>query len=152
MQLRRVRLRKGHVGQHGVLGLVHDRCELGQLGAHLAGDLVPLRLRRGDVGLGEGGVLKLRDRAPHLLAGVGYQIADEVNPTALPGDAEDLGDGCIQALVRVRDHQLHALQSPPAQLAQELQPERLRLLQASVHAEHLLASGQRLHVHGGRRR
>ena len=32
---------KAHVGQHVVLGLVHDRRQLGQLGPELVGDLAP---------------------------------------------------------------------------------------------------------------
>jgi hypothetical protein len=33
-----VLLGEGHVGEHVLLGLVEQRCELGQLGAHLVGD------------------------------------------------------------------------------------------------------------------
>ncbi len=35
---------KVHVGEHAVLGLVHEGGELGQLGPELAGDPAPLRL------------------------------------------------------------------------------------------------------------
>ncbi len=48
-----------------------------------------------------------------------------------------LGDGSLDALVRVGDHELDAAQAAPPQLAQELGPEGLGLGGADVHAQHL---------------
>jgi hypothetical protein len=44
MQLRAVFLREGHVGQHVVLGVVHDGRELRSLGPDLVGDGTPRAL------------------------------------------------------------------------------------------------------------
>ena len=43
-----------------------------------------------------------------------------LNPTALPGRIEALGDRSLDALVRIRDDQLDAAQATPCQLAQGL--------------------------------
>src|SRR3954447_13017643 len=50
---------------------------------------------------------------------------------------QNLADGGLQPLVRVRDHQLRPAQAAPCQAAQELAPERLGLAVADRHAEHL---------------
>jgi hypothetical protein len=46
--------RKGHVGEHVDLGLVHERGELRQFGAQLVGDPAPLCASRFGIVLGEG--------------------------------------------------------------------------------------------------
>ena len=50
---------------------------------------------------------------------------------------ESGGDGRLQALVRVRDHQPGAAQAAPREAAQEFDPERLGLAVPDRHAEHL---------------
>jgi hypothetical protein len=98
---------ESHVGQHVGLGLVHDGGELGHLGADLVGDGAPLaagslgsllREGSGDEGAGD---------PPPALAGMGQDIAHEVHAAALPGGAQHLGDGGLDALMGVRDHQPH---------------------------------------------
>src|SRR5205814_418637 len=60
-----------------------------------------------------------------------------VDRAALPGTAKDLSDCVLQALVRVRDDELHAGQAAPDEAAQEVAPERLRLRFPAVEADHL---------------
>ena len=50
---------------------------------------------------------------------------------------QHLGDGGLDALVGVGDHQLDAAQAAPRELAQELGPEGLGLRGADIHAQHL---------------
>src|SRR5450755_2612018 len=67
---------------------------------------------------------------------------------ALPGGFEDLGDGRLDALVAVADHQLDATQAAPVQAAQELGPEGLGFRVPDLQAEHLaLALGVDPHRH-----
>ena len=47
MQLGPVRRREVHIGQHVILGLVHEGGELVAVGPQLIGDLAPLRLGGG---------------------------------------------------------------------------------------------------------
>ena len=68
---------------------------------------------------------------------MGERVAQEVDAAALPGRVEDFADGGLQPLVRVGDDELDAAQPATPQLAQELDPERLRLGRADVHAERL---------------
>ena len=56
---------------------------------------------------------------------------------ALPGGAETLRDGGLDALVGSRDHQLHPAQTPPRQLAKELGPDRLGLGSACFQTRNL---------------
>lgn len=58
---------------------------------------------------------------------VGQCVALEVDAAALPGRAENLGDGGLYALVVVADDQLHATQAAPRQLAKKLGPDRFCL-------------------------
>src|ERR1700760_1625089 len=64
-------------------------------------------------------------------------VAHEVNAATLPGGVEHFADSRLDALVRVRDHELDAAQTPAGELAQERGPERFGLGRADVHAEHL---------------
>ena len=63
-------------------------------------------------------------------------VAHEVDAAALPGGAQHLGGGGLEAFVGVRDDELDAAQPAPRQLAQELAPERLGFRGADVQAEH----------------
>jgi hypothetical protein len=47
--------RKVHVGEHVVLGGVHQFGQLGDLGAELVGDAAPLDVGGGRIGFGESG-------------------------------------------------------------------------------------------------
>ena len=113
-----------------------QRGELGQFGAQLVGDLAPLLARGLGVVLGEGGGDESGDDAAAALAGMGQGVAHEVHAAALPGGAQHFGDGRLDALVGVGDHQLDAAQAAPRELAQELGPEGLGLRRADIHAEH----------------
>ena len=62
--------------------------------------------------------------------------AHDIHPAALPGGIENLGDGGLQHLLRVGDHQLGAARTAPGQAAQELDPERFGLAVPGGHAEH----------------
>ena len=65
-------------------------------------------------------LLRLRD--------TGEQVSRRVNAAALPCRAlQDLGGGRLQALMRIRDDQLHALEAALHEAAQELHPEHHRL-------------------------
>src|SRR5439155_25782601 len=77
------------------------------------------------------------DYASAAAAGMGEHVAHEVDTAALPGGVEHLGDRGLDAFVGVRDHQLDAAQPAPAQLAQEVGPERLGFGGANIHAQHL---------------
>ena len=116
-----------HVGEHVLLRRVQQGGELGQLGANLVGDLAPLR--PGGVGmiLSEGGGDEGRDHAPATPAGMGQRVAHEVHPAALPSGAKHAGDRGLDALVRIRDHQLDPGQAAALQLAQEVDREGLGL-------------------------
>jgi hypothetical protein len=68
---------------------------------------------------------------------MGQDVAHEVDAAALPGGGEDLGDGGLDALVGIGDHQLDAAQAAPRQPAQEGGPEGLGFGGADIHAQHL---------------
>jgi hypothetical protein len=65
----------------------------------------------------EGGGDEGGDDATAALAGMGERIAQEVDAAAPPAGVRHLGDGGLQTFMRVGDHELHAAQAPPAQLA-----------------------------------
>jgi hypothetical protein len=71
---------------------------------------------------------------------MGEGIALEVDTAPLPGGAEHLGDGRLDALVGVADDQLDPAQAAPRQLAQELRPDRLGLGCADLQAQNLATS------------
>src|ERR1700761_2066988 len=60
-----------------------------------------------------------------------------MDAAALPGGTDDAGDGGLQALVGVGDHQLHAFEAPPDEVAQESRPEGFGLARADVQADDL---------------
>ncbi len=126
-----------HVGEDVLLGAFHQRGELGHLGAELVGHRAPLGVGGGCVLLGVGGADPGRDDAALRLACVGQRIAGEVDAAALPGGAQHLRHGGLQALMCVGDDELHARQAAPLQAAEEIQPEGLRLGAADGHAEDL---------------
>jgi site-specific DNA recombinase len=66
--------------------------------------------------------------------------SDRVHPTALPRRAQRLGDGVLEAFVRVRDHQLHALQPAADQPLQERRPEGFRLRRPEPEADDLASA------------
>src|SRR3979409_2691768 len=75
----------------------------------------------------EGGADPGGDDAPLGLAGIGKRVAHEVYAAALPGGPQNLDNGGLQPLMRVRDHPLCAAQAAPSQAAQELDPKGLGL-------------------------
>ena len=125
-------LGEGHVGQHVGLRVVHDGGELGDLRADLVGDRAPLHARGFRRLLGEGGGNEGRHDPPPALAGMGEHVAHEVDAATLPGGAEHLGDGGLDAFMGIGDDELDATQPPARQLAQELRPDRLGLLPTSM--------------------
>jgi hypothetical protein len=78
-----------------------------------------------------------------VLAGLPETVSEEVHGAALPrrAGAQDPGDRCLQAGVRVADDQLAANQAAGDQIAQELRPERLGLGLADVQADDFAAAG-----------
>ncbi len=62
---------------------------------------------------------------------------EEVDRAALPGRAEDLGQGGLEAGMSVTDGQLHPGQAPGDQRAQKLAPEGLGLGLADIDADDL---------------
>jgi hypothetical protein len=63
---------------------------------------------------------------------MGQHIAHEVHPTALPGGAEDLLHGRLDAFMGIGDDQLDAAQAAPGELAQEGGPEGLGFRRADL--------------------
>ena len=53
------------------------------------------------------------DDAPAAFAGVGEDVAHEVNAAALPCRAEQLGDSGLDAFMRIGDDELHAPEAAP---------------------------------------
>ena len=84
------------------LGLVHQSGKLGHLRMDLVGDEAPLRARRRGIVLGKGGGDEGRDDTPALPAGMRQHIAHEVHAAALPGGAEHLGNGGLDAFMGSR--------------------------------------------------
>jgi hypothetical protein len=72
-------LGEAHVGHDVGLGRVHEGGELRKLGPQLVGDAAPLGLAGGAVLLGEGRGDEGRDDAAAALAGMGQDIAHEVD-------------------------------------------------------------------------
>ena len=85
------------------------------------------------------------------LAAVAQHVAQEVHGAALPGAAQHLGDGRLQALVGIGDAERHAGQAAGPQAAQELAPEGLGLGFADVDADHL-APARLVHAVGDHQR
>ncbi len=119
MQLGPVGGWESHLGQHVRFGLVHQVRQFLHPWAELVSDLAPLGAGGLGIVLGEGGADEGRDDAAALLAGMGQHVAHEMDAIALPSGAQHLGDGSLDALVGVGDHQLDATQAPTRQLAQE---------------------------------
>jgi hypothetical protein len=65
---------------------------------------------------------------------MGEHVAHEVNSAALPGGAENPGDGGLDALVSIGDDELDAGQAAAFELAQELGPEEPAPAKAGVSA------------------
>lgn len=81
---------KGHIGEHVLLGTVHEICEFRHLPPDLVGDATPLcagGLRRV---LDEGGRDEGRDDAPPALPGMRQGIAREMYAAPLPGSGQTL--------------------------------------------------------------
>src|SRR5205814_10206006 len=136
VDLRPMRPREGHEGEHVVLGLVHQRTELGELASKLIGHRSPLRARCVGRLLHEHRADGRRDHASLRLARVRQRVAHEVHAAALPGRLEHLGCRGLDAFVAVADHEFHATQAAPVQAAQELGPERLGFAGADLQAQH----------------
>ncbi|OBY26132.1 hypothetical protein A9D60_19730 [Leisingera sp. JC1] len=92
MQFRRMLLGKGHVGQHALLGIVHQPGEPRQLAPHLVGDVAPLGFRRRMVRLCEGSGDKGGDDASTALARIRKSVPLEMHPTTLPGRVQHACD------------------------------------------------------------
>src|SRR5712671_1207940 len=137
VQFSAVLSRETHVGQHIGFGIIHQCRQFGDARPVLVGDLAPLLSSRRRVVLGEGGADPGGDDAPLGLTGIGERVTHEVYAAALPGGPQNLDDGGLQPLMRVRDHQLCPAQAATRQAAQELDPKGLGLAVADRHAEHL---------------
>src|SRR5262245_4239222 len=74
-------------------------------------------------------------------------VAHPMYPTPLPRGVEHTGDGMTQAVVRVRDHQLDALEATLDQALQEARPERLGFRGTEAEADDL-APAIRIDGHG----
>ena len=85
--------------------------------------------------LGEHGADRGRDHGALARPDVGQQIAEDVNPAALPGGVQHLGSSGFQPFVRVRDHELDTAQPAPHERTQEGGPERLGLGRPDRQAE-----------------
>src|SRR5262249_11606000 len=89
MQLRAMGGGEGHVGEDVGLGLVHQGSEFGHAGPKLVGDQAPLCFGGAGIVLGKGGTDEGRDDTAALLAGMGQDIAHEVDAAALPAGVEN---------------------------------------------------------------
>ena len=73
-------------------------------------------------------------------------LLQQPHAAALPGGADNAGDGVLQPLVGVGDHELHALEPALGEVAQESRPEGFGLGGADVQADDLaLALGRDSH-------
>src|SRR3954447_25737284 len=88
------------------IGFIHQLGQLLDPRAQLVGDLSPLAAGGFGIVLGKGSADKDRDDAPALLAGMSQDIAHEVNAAALPSRIQDLSDGGLEPLMRIRDDEL----------------------------------------------
>lgn len=120
-----------------MLGVIHERGQLRHFGPDLIGDGTPLGAGGLGCVLGESGGDEGRDHPSTALPGMGKGIALEVDAAALPCGAENLGDGGLDALMGVRDHQLHAPQPTPGEFTQELGPDRIGLGRACFQNQNL---------------
>jgi hypothetical protein len=108
MQLRPMCRGEAHVGQHVGLRFIHHGGQFRHARAELVGDLAPWRLSGLGVVLGERGGDEGGDHTAALFAGVGQDVAHEMDAAALPGGAEHAFDGGFQSLVSIGDDELHA--------------------------------------------
>src|SRR3546814_2615864 len=74
-------------------------------------------------------------------------IAHEVHPATLPGRLEHPGDGRLDALVGVGDHQLDPGQAAALEPAQEVEPEGFGFRGADAHAQDLAPAVARSEEH-----
>src|SRR3954447_24996203 len=97
----------------------------------------PSIVRRLGIGLQKG----LPDRSgDHRVLALGHmreRIAHPMNSASLPARAEHAGDRMAQAVVRIGDDQLDALQAAPDQALDEAGPERFGLRRADPEADDL---------------
>jgi hypothetical protein len=95
-----------------------------ELAPHHGGELFHLTFDVKSVGLGEVRADYGRD---HGLLGLGHfdeHDAHEVDPAALPADpGKDLGDGGLEAQVRITDHERDVREPPFTQALEELGPK-----------------------------
>ena len=140
MQLRSMLRGEGHVGEHVMLGLVHQPAEFLEPGPQLIGDVPPDLARRLAVGLDEGLADGGGDNRLLRLWNVGQRIAHEVHATALPCRADDPLGGGLEPFVRVRDHELDAAQAASGQALQEVRPEGLGFRRANAEPDDLAPS------------
>ena len=87
--------------------------------------------------LDEGGADGGGDHLALSLGNICQRVAHEMNAAALPGGAQHLGDGRLEALVGIGDHQLDAPQAPAREAAQVVALEGLGLRRANGQARDL---------------
>jgi hypothetical protein len=131
---------EAHKGEDIGFGLVHQRCQFGDLRSELIGNLAPLQAGHFGILLGKGGGDEGGNDAPALLAGMRQDIAHEMHAATLPRGVQYFGNGRLEPLMRVRDHQLDAPEAAPCQRAQKLGPESLGLGGADGDAQHLASA------------
>ena len=89
-----------------------NAASLGSLGLSWSATLRHCALAASALSLSEGGRHEGRDDAPAALASVGERVAHGMDPAALPGRVDQLGDGGLDALVGVGDDQLGRRSDP----------------------------------------
>ena len=137
MQLRPVLGREAHVGQHVIHAVVDEDLELGPAVVELVGKMGEAGPGRRLIGLLEGLAQPGRHHGLVRLRHIGERVAGPMHPAPLPGGAQHPPDGGLEALMRVRDHQLHAGEPALDQIAQEVGPEDLRLARTDVQPDDL---------------
>jgi hypothetical protein len=105
--------------------MVHHGGQFRHPAAELVGDLAPLGAGGLGVVLGKGGADEGGDDTPTLPAGMGEHVAHAVDPVALPGRVQYLGNGSFNAPMGIEDDELDAAQPGACELAQEVGPEGL---------------------------
>ncbi|MBA3262490.1 MAG: hypothetical protein H0T69_08495 [Thermoleophilaceae bacterium] len=139
-QLAPVLFGKGVEGEDVLVGRLEHRSDFGQRPLELL-DCSAERLARGlAVGLIEERPDQRREQAVLVLARVPEAVSEEVDGAALPGRAEHLRQGGLEARVGVRDGELDPNQAAGDQRAQELTPERLGLRLPDVQADDLASA------------
>ena len=108
-----VLVREGELGQDIGLSLIHEVGHAGEALPEAVSDGAPLLAGTCGIGLGEDGPDGGRDHLSGRLRDQRQQVAQEMDPAALPARAvEGRLDRALESLVRIAEHQLDPTEAP----------------------------------------